>query len=326
MKNDKKKVCILASGGDAPGMNACIEAFFNYASHLGWEVFVAQRGYDGLIHNDIVRATREQCNNISHITGCVYKCSRAPEFRTDEGKKKAAQNLKAHGFDALVVIGGNGSLAGLENFVKLTGVNAVGIPATVDNDCYYTNNALGFSSAIEGIVQYIDKIKPTMQTNDRSFMLEVMGKGCSELAINAGISGFANLIDRSENRLTPQQIGNFFNEQRKLGNKSCMAIIEEHRADADTTFLKEVQAVAGKDIRFERGYYYQRGATPSARDRFLGAHYGVKAVDVIAQGTFGVALGMINGEVRVFSLAEANNAKPLFNTRNSGIIEKITSY
>ena len=320
-----KKICMLVSGGDAPGMNACMEAIFNYATRLGWEVWIARKGYQGLLDENLVLATPDICRNISHITGCVFKTSRSKEFATDEGKIKAGEIIKKHGFDATIIIGGNGSLAGAERLKKLTKANVIGIPATVDNDCYFTDNSIGFSSAVENIVRYVDMVKPVMQTCDRSFLFEVMGKGCSELAINAGIASFANLVDRSEKRFSVEQIAKLFNEQKSLGNTTCMAIIEENREGADN-LLKDVQDLTGPEIRFERGYYYQRGMAPTARDRFLAIHYGVMAVDCIKDGKFGVAVGRLGGELKTWKLEDANKAKPKFKPADYALIDKIANW
>jgi len=319
-----KKICMLASGGDAPGMNACMEAIFNYATKLDWEVYASIYGYDGLIDNNVVKVTHEKCSNISHMAGCVYKCGRSKRMLDLKFKALAVDNFKQHGFDSLIIIGGNGSLMGGEILSKEFGINVVCIPATVDNDCYYTNNALGFSSAVEGIVRYIDQVKPTMRAHNRNFMLEVMGKGCSQLAMTAGIAGFANLIDRSERRCTPNQIADKFNEQKSHGNESVMAIVEEHRSDADN-LQKNVGDIAGHEVRFERGYYYQRGVTPTAHDRLLAAYYGITAVDLIAQNKFGVAIGMTNGQIITPTLSQANSAKPIFNEQSYSIIDKIAN-
>ena len=320
-----KKICMLASGGDAPGMNACMEAIFNYATRFGWEVWVSISGYNGLLNGNVVRATREKCTNISHMAGCVYKCGRSKEFYTEQGTIKVGNAIKQHGFDALIVLGGNGSLMGLERLVKLTGINAIGIPCTVDNDCHYTNNAIGYASAVEAIVRYIDQIKPTMLTCDRHFMIEVMGKGCSNLATMVGVAGFANLIDRSEQRLSVQQIADTFNHQTKRGNTSCMAIIEEYREDANN-LVKAVQEASGPEVRFERAYYYQRGTNPAARDRFLAATYGVLAVDLIRAGKFGVAIGRLNDKYITPTLREANSAKSTFDPAVYSLIDKISNW
>jgi len=320
-----KKILMLASGGDAPGMNACMEAIFNYSMQQGFEVWVARMGYDGILDEKFEQATRDMCNGISHLAGCVYRCGRSTVFATPSGTRKAVEVIRKHNFDALVVMGGDGSLRGLER-LRQSGVNVIGIPATVDNDCYYTNNALGFASAVEAIVQYVDRIKPTMQTNERSFMVQVMGKGCSDLALTSAVACFANFVDRSEKRYTAAQVSDLFTSQRAKGNTSCIGIVEEKRKDLET-FLEGIKIRAHDNkVRLDQGYYYQRGAVPSFRDRWLAAHYGIKAVDLIKDGQFGVAIGMVFDEIIVTPLQEAVAAKPRINDATYSIINKISNW
>ena len=316
---------MLASGGDAPGMNACMEAVFNYGMQLGFEVWVARMGYDGILNEHLVLATRDKCNGISHLAGCVYRCGRSTAFNSVSGTRKAIEVLRKHAFDALVVLGGDGSLRGLER-LKQAGINVIGVPATVDNDCYYTKNALGYASAVEAVVQYVDRIKPTMQTNERSFMVQVMGKGCSDLALTSAVACFANFVDRSEKRYTAAQVSDLFNSQREKGNTSCIGIVEENRKDLDT-FLEgiKIRSHDGK-VRLDQGYYYQRGAVPSFRDRLLAAQYGIKAVDLIKEGKYGVAIGREFGETIAVPLEEANRAKPRDNSADYSIINKISNW
>lgn len=320
-----KKICMVASGGDAPGMNACMEAIFNYSLQQGYDVWVSIMGYEGILNEKFVRATRDMCNGISHLAGCVYRCGRSSVFGTPSGTKKAVEVLKKYDFDALVVIGGDGSLRGAERLMQ-SGINVIGIPATVDNDCYFTNNALGFASAVEAIVQYVDRIKPTMQTNERSFMVQVMGKGCSDLALTSAVACFANFVDRSEKRYTAAQVSDLFTSQREKGNTSCIGIVEENRKDLET-FLEGIKIRSHDNkVRLDQGYYYQRGAVPSFRDRLLAAHYGIKAVDLIKAGKFGVVIGMVFEEVITMPLPEAIRAKPMVNDANYSIINKISNW
>jgi 6-phosphofructokinase 1 len=319
-----KKLCMVASGGDAPGMNACMEAMFNYATHLGYEMYVAIKGYDGLVKNNIVRATREKCNGISHISGCVFRCGRSPEFATTEGFARAIDTVKKHDFAALIVIGGNGTFKGISS-LKKAGINVIGIPATIDNDVFFTRNSLGFSSACEAITQNIDMIKATMQTNERNYIVQVMGRDCSEIALNVGVASFANVIDISENRHSPQYVADMFIRQREKGNMSCLCITQENRPYGDA-FLEQVQQAAGdKGIRLDHLGYFQRGATPSCRDRYLGASYGVMAIHLVIQNTWGVVIGLINDEFRTMDIDAANRVKPKFNMANYGLINKIAN-
>ena len=320
-----KKICMVASGGDAPGMNACMEAIFNYSMQQGFDVWVSIMGYEGLLNGNVVRATRDKCNGISHLAGCVYRCGRSPEFGTPGGTKKVIENIREFGFDAVIVIGGDGSLRGLER-IKQAGINVIGIPATVDNDCYFTNNALGFASAVEAITQYVDRIKPTMLTNERSFMVQAFGKGCSALAISAAVSSFANFVDRSEKRLSASQVSDLFNSQRAKGNCTCIGIVEENRKDL-TTFLEGIKMRSPDNkVRLDQGYYYQRGAVPCYRDRMLAAYYGVKAVDLIKRDSYGVVISMAFDEVVTTPLEEANRAKPTLDDMNLNILSKIANW
>jgi len=320
-----KKILMLASGGDAPGMNACMEAVFNYSLQVGFEVWVARMGYDGILNEQFELASRDMCNGISHLAGCVYRCGRSSAFNSPAGTRTAVEVINRHKFDAVVVLGGDGSLRGLDR-LRQSGINVIGIPATVDNDCYFTNNALGFASAVEAIVQYVDRIKPTMQTNERSFMVQVMGKGCSDLALTSAVACFANFVDRSEKRYSAAQVSNLFNTQREKGNTSCIGIVEEKRKDLDA-FLDGIKARAHDNkVRLDQGYYYQRGAVPSFRDRLLAAHYGIKAVDLIMEGQFGVCIGMVHDEIVVFPLQDAINAKPRDNQAVYSIINKISNW
>jgi len=316
---------MVASGGDAPGMNACMEAIFNYGMQQNMDIWVSIMGYEGILSENFVRATRDKCNGISHLAGCVYRCGRSSVFATPNGFKKATEVLKKHAFDALIVLGGDGSMRGLHRLSE-AGFNVIGIPATVDNDCYFTSNALGFASAVEAIVQYVDRIKPTMQTNERSFMVQVMGKGCSDLALTSAVACFANFVDRSEKRYTAAQVSDLFNSQRERGNTSCIGIIEENRKDLPT-FLEGIKIRSHDNkVRLDQGYYYQRGAVPSFRDRLLAAHYGIKAVDLVSEGKYGVAIGIVFDEVITIPLYEAIRAKPMYNDANYSIINKISNW
>jgi 6-phosphofructokinase 1 len=318
------KICIVVSGGDAPGMNACVEAIFNYAMHLGMQVHVAIAGYQGLVNNVIVEATREKCNNISHQAGCVYRCARCPEFKTAEGFNAAMNTIISHAFDALVVIGGNGTLMGLEA-LKRAGINVIGIPATIDNDVFFTKNSLGFSSACEAIVQELDMVKATMGTHERNFLVTVMGRHCNELALKTGVASFANMIDIEERRHAPVEIAKLFVEQRAKGNMSCMTLLQENRPDA-ATLHGEVKALAQDgNLREDVLGYFQRGAPPSCHDRFLGAHYGVIAVDHIKNRKFGVVIGQINDEFVSVNLETANRATHKFDKANFDLIGKISN-
>ena len=308
-----KKICVLASGGDAAGMNACIEAIFNYATQLKWGVFVSPRGYDGLVKGQVIKATRENCTNISHITGFVFSSGRSKEFSESEGVAKAVNTVKKNGFDAVIVLGGNGSFMGAST-LKHAGVPVIAIPATIDNDVYFTCNSLGYSSTCEAVVAMIDNLKGTMRSNNRNHIVQLMGRHCSDIALKTGIATFANIVDTSENRYSPEQVAQIFKAQNKAGASSCMMIMQERKSDnavseafESATFLQQVQIAADDEtIRTNTLGYLQRGATPSCRDRYLAVNYGILAVDLVRDGTLGMAIGMVDDKFHVMDIDEAN--------------------
>jgi 6-phosphofructokinase 1 len=299
-----KKICILASGGDAPGMNACMEAVFFKGKELGYEVWVAVSGYDGLIKDEFVLMTAENSCGISQKSGCVFKCSRSARFVTTEGFAKALANFKKHDFEAMIVLGGNGSFYGMGR-LKNAGLPVIGIPATIDNDVFFTKHNLGFSSACENAVQMIDILKETMETNDRDHIVQLMGRHCSELTNTVGTATFADIIDVEENRHTPEAVAEIFKKKRRYGKTSCFMIMQEKRyADPATEaiggaeYLKHLWVASGdSNIRMNTLGHLQRGARPSCRDRYLGVVYGHAAVDCVINKHFGVGIGITNDQI-----------------------------
>ncbi|MCL2570117.1 MAG: 6-phosphofructokinase [Firmicutes bacterium] len=305
------KICVLASGGDAPGMNACVESLFIHANARGWDVWGATHGYNGLVDDNVVKLGRDNATFISHVTGCFLKSGRSEAFGVQAGFNKAVSTVKKHGFNCVVVLGGNGSLRGAADLQK-AGVNIIGVCATIDNDVKYTRESLGFSSAVEESVRLIDNLNGTMRTNDRDHVVQVMGWHCDELANMIGMASFADIIDKEGSRLTPQQIASIFENNRKQGKTSNLVIRQEKRgkgidvigeAVESVNYLGELsQAVGGNRVRMMTLGHLQRGAVPSARDRWLGHNYGRLAVESIAGGKFGVVAILINGEFKIVAL------------------------
>ena len=313
-----RKICVLASGGDAPVMNACVEAVFNRASASGIEVWAAIMGFDGLVRDKVVKITPQTVRGASCMSGCVYKCGRSPEFTTEQGFAAALGNIKKHGFECIIVIGGNGSFMGLGR-LKSVGVPVIGIPGTVDNDVFFTKHNLGFSSACESAVALIDVLKSTMLTNNRDHVVQLMGRYCSDLAQTVGIATFADVIDTNDHRHTPGEVAEIFKQQHAAGVESCTMILQEYKkvdavAEAleSAKFLKALSAATNDNsLRMNTLGYLQRGANPSARDRWLGSNYGALAVDLAARRQYGVAVGLIKDEFAVIELDEALRASGL---------------
>jgi len=289
-----KQICVLASGGDAPGMNACLEGILVAAGEKRIQVFGAFGGYDGLIEK---RIEKLDIKNISHLTGSVLKCGRSEAFKTKEGTDRAVEVLK--NFDALIVMGGNGSLSGAGRLSK-AGVRVIGIPATIDNDLPYTTHSLGFSSAVEECVRLIDNLRSTMRTNDMDHVVQLMGRGCSLLTQKVGFATFAEIVDINENRHTPEQVAKIFETNRAGGQKSNLMVMQEKVGGSSlddvvesVNYLIELsQAMDTSRVRMTTLGHLQRGAAVSAHDRWLGCNYGRMAVELLSKGKHGVKLGL----------------------------------
>ncbi|MCL2587185.1 MAG: 6-phosphofructokinase [Firmicutes bacterium] len=308
-----KKILVIASGGDAPGMNACVESIWTHAQKFGWQVF-GGAGYTALIEGLWVPIDAALASGISHMTACVVGSSRSKAFGTPEGIAAAVANAKAS-FDAIVVLGGNGSLKGAWEKLERNGVNVIGIPATIDNDVFFTKNSLGFSSAVEEGARLVDNLNGTMRANERDHVIQIMGWHCDELTKAIGEATFADIIDVNENRHSPQQIAQILERNRTAGKGSSTVLIQEKvDKSKDRNFIREmhegvdfwnqIAAFAGDDIRGHILGHTLRGAAPSARDRWLGFHYGRVAVELIQVGKFGVGIGLVGDDFTTETLEE----------------------
>jgi len=304
MNKNIKRVCVLASGGDAPGMNACIEGLYLFANQNGLEIFASKGGFEGLINDDLVRLSNDNATGISGKSGCVFKSARSPRLKTREGFQNTLNTLKRHKIEALVVIGGNGSYVGAGRF-KSAGVNILFVPATIDNDVCFTKNSLGFSSACESTVQLIDQLKSTMETNNRDHVVQLMGRHCNALSETVGAATLADIIDMEGNRHTPKQVAQIFANNRKHGKTSNFMIMQEVKAEnaveesiVSAKFMEQLKTESKDDnIRMTTLGHLQRGATPSCRDRFLAIMYGRAIVDCILRGIFCVGVNMKSGNI-----------------------------
>jgi len=309
-----KRILVLASGGDSAGMNACVESIFIACRSRGWQAMGAIGGYEGLVTGNIVMLTPDNARNIGHMTGCTLKAGRSESFMTKQGQDSCLQNLNRHKINCVIVLGGNGSFKGATTLEKL-GVPVIGIPCTIDNDVYFTRESLGFSSAVEESVRLIDRLKGTMQTNDRDHVVQLMGWHEKGLTQMVGEATFAEIIDTIDNRHTPKQVIEIFDRNRKAGNTSNMMVMQEKRKDSIDVVSEALEAVnylqdltrltPASKIRLNTLGHLQRGATPSGRDRWLGHHYGKKAIELIEAGQSGVAVGMVRENVIAVPLAKS---------------------
>ncbi len=291
-----KKIGIITSGGDAPGMNACIRAITRSAIYKGLEVFGFKRGYNGLIENDFIPLQSNSVSNIIQRGGTILKTARSDEFRTIEGRKKAFKNLQKNNIDALVTIGGDGTFTGASVFIKEFNFPIIGIPGTIDNDLFGTDYTIGYDTALNTVVQAVDKIRDTASSHGRLFVIEVMGKDAGFIALRSGIATGAEAVLIPE---TPTYIDHLLrklNRDYKHHKPSSIIIVAE--GDDFGGAYKVAEAVKEKhpffDIRVTVLGHIQRGGSPSAFDRVLASQMGAGAVDYLLQGKKDVMVGFMN--------------------------------
>lgn len=295
-----KKIAVLTSGGDAPGMNAAVRAVVRKGIYEGLEVAAVYNGYQGLIEGKIVPMELGSVGDIIHRGGTMLRSARCAAFETEEGRKKAVQQLKKHDIDGLVVIGGDGSFRGAYELVKL-GIPCVGVPATIDNDINGTKFTIGFDTALNTVIDAIDKIRDTATSHERTFIVEVMGRDAGDLALWAGIAGGAETILIPEKRSDIEDVIERLESGTGRGKKHSIIIVAEGIMSGSdlATVLKEQ---ANIDTHVSVLGHMQRGGSPSARDRVIASQFGARAVEVLKENCTGVAIGMQNHKVIDYDL------------------------
>lgn len=299
MNNKIKNIGIITSGGDAPGMNACIRAITRTAIYNGINVLGFKRGYNGIIENDFNRLESIDVSNIIQRGGTILKTARSDDFRTYEGRKKAYDNLVKNNIDALVAIGGDGTFTGASIFIKEFNIPIIGIPGTIDNDLFGTDNTIGYDTALNTVISAVDKLRDTASSHGRLFVIEVMGKDAGLIALRSGIATGAEAILIPE---TTTYINHLLNKLSKdnANNKPSSIIIVAEGDDFGGAY-KVAEAVKDKhpsyDIRVTVLGHIQRGGSPSAYDRVLASQLGAGAINYLLQGEKDVMVGLINKEL-----------------------------
>ncbi|WP_026950140.1 6-phosphofructokinase [Algoriphagus mannitolivorans] len=294
-----KKIGVLTSGGDAPGMNAAIRAAVRAGFYYGLEMYGIYRGYEGMIQNDIKKLDSKNITHVLERGGTFLKSARSDEFRTAEGRKKAYENLKSHGIDALVVIGGDGSLTGAHLFYQEYGIPAVGLPGTIDNDLSGTDSTIGFDTACNTAIEAIDKIRDTATSHDRLFFVEVMGRDAGFIAINAGIGSASAAILIPERKTQIETLVEKLKSRSKAKKTSNIVIVAEggKSGSAQEIADKVKKHLPYYDIKVTILGHLQRGGAPTSFDRLLASKLGVAAVEGLMQGKYDVMAGLINNKV-----------------------------
>ena len=307
-----KKLAILTSGGDAPGMNACVRACVRYAIAKDIDVYGIERGYAGLVANKINFMSTRSVSDIVHRGGTVLKTARCPEFKDVEYQEQAAETLQAYGIDSLIVIGGDGSFRGAKDLSDNCGINVVGIPATIDNDLAYTDFTIGFDTAVNTVLNAINSLRDTMGSHERVSMLEVMGRKCGDIALYASLAGGAEFCLTPEAPFDIKEIAKTLVKSRKRGKTSNMIIFAEGAGNREE-ICKELESLTGLSVKTTTLGYVQRGGAPTMADRILASRMAVKAVDLMIEGKTNRAVGVKDNQIFDMDISEALSVKHKFN-------------
>lgn len=293
-----RRIGLLTSGGDAPGMNAAIRAVVRTATHAGLEVMGVRRGYEGLIRGDVLPLGTRGVGNIIHLGGTILETARCPEFKTSEGRAKAIRTVRDARLDAIIIIGGDGTLSGARLLAEEGGIPVLGVPSTIDNDVFGTDYTIGFDTAVNTALGAIDKIRDTARSNERLFFIEVMGRTRGFIALLSGIAAGAEDIIIPE---IPEDIGALCRGVEmtfETGKRSAIIIVAE-AGEPGSTFrmAREVKEKCGLDSRVCVLGHVQRGGSPTARDRVLASQLGAAAVGALLTGKNRHIVGEVCGEI-----------------------------
>ena len=296
-----KTIGVLTSGGDAPGMNAAIRAVTRAAIYNGWAVKGILRGYEGLIHNEVKDFTTESVSGTINRGGTILRTARSKEFMTEEGRAKAYETIKANAIDALIVIGGDGSLAGAQLFAQEYDIPVVGLPGTIDNDLYGTDTTIGYDTALNTIMDCVDKIRDTANSHNRIFFVEVMGRDAGFLAQNAAIATGAEAAIIPEDRTDVDQLATFIGRGVRKSKNSSIVLVSESKKDGTggaqyyaDRLLKEYPEY---EARVTILAHLQRGGSPTAQDRILSSRLGVAAIEALKDGQRNIMIGVKDDKI-----------------------------
>ncbi|MFB9055585.1 6-phosphofructokinase [Mariniflexile ostreae] len=316
MPKEIKKIGVFTSGGDSPGMNAAIRSVVRTCAYHNKECIGIYQGFEGLMTGEFEVMDARSVKGIINKGGTMLKSARSQEFRSHEGRKKAYENLKKAGIDALVAIGGDGTFTGTMVFSKEFGFPVIGIPGTIDNDIFGTSHTLGFDTAQNTVVEAIDKIRDTASSHNRLFFIEVMGRDVGHIALNVGIAGGAEEILIPEEDLGLDRLVESLNRSRKSGKSSSIVVVAEGDKIGKNIFeLKDYvdQNMEGYDVRVSVLGHMQRGGPPSCFDRVLASRMGVKAVESLLEGKSNFMVGLLNNKMELTPLEKAIKGKTTIN-------------
>lgn len=300
---------VLTSGGDAPGMNACIRAVTRVARNRDLRILGVEHGYTGLIEGSYTEMIRSSVSNIIQRGGTILKSARSSEFMSKEGRAKAAQAMRDARMDALIVIGGDGTNRGADLFYHEHGIPIVSCPGTIDNDLYGTDFTIGYDTAVNTALESMDKIRDTADAFERTFYIEVMGRHSGFIALDVGIGSGAEYIAIPENETKVESILEIFKKQRSTKRSNMIIVAEGDEAGGAITLAEKVKEVTGIDYRVTILGHVQRGGSPTARDRILASKLGGAAVVALVEGKHNIMVGEVNNRITFTPMRETYETK-----------------
>ena len=320
-----KTIGILTSGGDAPGMNAAIRAVTRAGIYNGFKIKGIYRGYEGLIHDEVKEMTTEDVSGIITRGGTILKTARSKEFTTVEGRQKAYETCQKEGIDALIIIGGNGSLTGAREFAMEHDFPCIGLPGTIDNDVYGTDATIGYDTTMNTIMECVDRIRDTANSHERIFFVEVMGRDAGFLAQNCAIACGAEAAIVPEEVTDFDQLAAFMGRGIRKSKKSCIVIVSESPKCGAMFYADRVKKEFPEyDVRVSILGHLQRGGSPSARDRILASWMGVAAVEAVIQGQRNVMIGIRNNDSVLVPFSECIRTDKRFDKRLLTVLDELS--
>ena len=304
-------LAVITSGGDSPGMNACIRAVVRHALSCGATVWGFHRGYQGILEDDAVELTRASVSNIIQQGGTFLQTDRCADFIYREPRLRAGEILRSHGVEGLIVIGGDGSFRGAADLYDDTGIPVVGIPGTIDNDLAYTDYSIGFDTAVNNVLWAINSLRDTMHSHNKVTVVEVMGRRCGDIALHAGIAGGAEYILVPEVPYDMEAICQGLRQSAERGKKSNLILLAEGAGKLEP-FCEELEKRSGISPRQTRLGFIQRGGSPTYRDRLLACRLGIYAVDLLMSGTADRVVGIRQERIIDCDLREAVSMTKVF--------------
>jgi 6-phosphofructokinase 1 len=309
-----KSIAVFTSGGDAPGMNACVRSVVRNALYLGIDVYGVKYGYNGMIEGDIYKMKSFSVSNIIQRGGTILKSARSKRFMTSEGRKKAFEQLQKRDIGGLVAIGGDGTFTGANLFYEEYGLPVIGIPGTIDNDLFGSDYTIGFDTAVNTALSAIDSIRDTANSHDRVFFIEVMGRNSGYIAIQCGIGGGAEMVMVPETATTVNDVIQNLKEGRDKDKTSSIIVVAEGEVHGNAHDIadKVLSELPELDIRVSTLGHVQRGGTPTAFDRILASRLGMAAVEGLVNGKKGMMVGIVDNQIQYTNFKIAiTKSKPI---------------